>query len=118
MIKRRQEELRKCQVKIDRNGRSENANACRYNYYAEEGEAEKIAKKSKTGKKCIYTQDYFYVYLQEAEGSENGHRPCLPQLVEEGSAVGVYSSFLKENNILKREKQASMSGRRVQFEYS
>lgn len=47
--------------------------------------------------------------------------PPYPQLVEEGSAVGVYSSFLKENNnILKREreKQASMSGRRVQFEYS
>lgn len=67
----------------------------------------------------LHTQDYFYVYLQEAEGSENGHRPSLPQLVEEASAVGVYSSFLKENNnILKREKQASMSGRRVQFEYS
>lgn len=55
-----------------------------------------IAKK--VGKKCIYTQVYFYFYLQEAEGSENG-QPSLPQVeVQEGSAVGVYSSFLKESN--------------------
>lgn len=44
----------------------------------------KIAKKSKTGKKCIYTQVYFYVYLQEAEGSENGHRPSLPTVSGRG----------------------------------
>lgn len=76
MIKRRQEGLRKCQVKIDRNGRSENANACRYNYYAEE-EGKDSEKEQNRKEMYLHTQVYFYVYLQEAEGSENGHRPSL-----------------------------------------
>lgn len=106
MIKRRQEGLRKCQVKIDRNGRSENANACRYNYYAEEGEAEKIAKKSKTGKKCIYTHKFIFMFIyKKRKVPKMDIGPPYPQLVEEGRPVGVYSSFLKENNsILKRER--------------
>lgn len=53
----------------------------------------------------LHTSLFFMFIYKKRKVPKMDIGPPYPQLVEEGSAVGVYSSFLKENNnILKRER--------------
>lgn len=54
----------------------------------------------------VFTHKFIFMFIyKKRKVPKMDIGPPYPQLVEEGSAVGVYSSFLKENNnILKREE--------------